>query len=256
MVNLPDKKIVEDIIRKVDRLPQIECPVSHYFAPGIYVREMFIPAGTIAVGHIHKKSHICSVLMGKIAFLKLDRSVDYFEGPQTFKAGAGRKIVYTLTDSLVQNIHANPDNITDQDILEDLLIEKGEVFSTLINQGQPPRIDDQSDFETIVEPDLGEDFVPLPTAFKTSLTIRKSAIEGRGLFTTWPYTEDEYICPYMIGGRFTEAARYINHSAEPNAMAFQFDSGEIALFAIRNISGCIGGGPGDEITINYRELSI
>jgi len=244
MVSLPDKKIIDEIILKVDQLPQIQCPVSHYFAPGVYVREMFIPAGTIAVGHIHKTAHICSVIMGEIAFLKMDRSVDFMQAPNTFLAAAGRKIVYTIKDTIVQNIHPNPDDLTDQDELEELLIEKGEVNDLLENQGQPERSEDK------------EDYLELSAGFRTALTIRKSNIHGKGLFASWPFNKDDYICPYMVEGKFTEAAKYINHAKHPNAFVMNMAPLEMAVFAKKNIRGCVGGNPGDEITLDYKELKI
>lgn len=55
--------VVENIIANQ---PQIECPVTHRFTPNMYIREVFIPAGTIVTSEIHKKEHPYVVSMGKI----------------------------------------------------------------------------------------------------------------------------------------------------------------------------------------------
>ena len=36
--------VVENIIANQ---PQVECPVTHRFTPNMYIREVFVPAGTI-----------------------------------------------------------------------------------------------------------------------------------------------------------------------------------------------------------------
>jgi hypothetical protein len=47
---------VEKIILSVD---QSECPVKHHFSPGLYIREMTIPEGTVLTGKVHKTEHLC-----------------------------------------------------------------------------------------------------------------------------------------------------------------------------------------------------
>lgn len=252
MVNLPDTAIIDDIIRKVDKLPDIQCPVSNYFAPGIYVREMFIPAGTIAVGHKHLHEHVCSILYGKIAFLKMDRSVDYHEAPSTFVAKPGRKIVYAVEDTIVQNIHPNPNDLTDQTELEKLFIDKTGVYEEI--EDKTIRYEDIEDFAGIDYKMPENEYIPLAQGFKTAMAINKSNIHGKGLFATWPFEALEYICPWQIGGKITEAARWINHAKNPNAFLNSLMPGEIAVMARRKINGCINGGPGEEITIDYRRV--
>lgn len=252
MVNLPDTKIVDDIIRKVDKLPQMQCPVTNYFAPGVYVREMFIPAGTIAVGHKHLTEHVCTIVHGKIAFLRMDRSIDYYEAPATFIAGKGRKIVYAIEDTVVQNVHPNPDNIDDQTELEKIFIDKTGVYEEIEDRSES--IEDIKDFQSLGYEDGKEKYIPLLNGFRTALSKNRSNIHGKGLFATWPFKIHEYICPWEIGGQLTEAARWINHAKRPNAYLNRIMPGETAVIAKRDINGCIGGGPGDEITIDYRSL--
>lgn len=254
MVSLPDVQIIDEIIRKVDKLPQMQCPVSNYFAPGIYVREMFIPAGTVAVGHKHLTEHICSIIHGKIAFLKMDHGVDYYEAPATFLAATGRKIVYAISDTIVQNVHPNPDNITDMPQLEKLFIDKSGVFEEI--EDKSIRALDIIDFHKIEYKMPDCEYLPMGNVFKISLAVNHSNIHGRGFFATWPYKKHEYICPWMIGGKYTEAARWVNHAKNPNACVHKFQKGEMALFAAKNIKGCVGGSPGEEITLNYRRLKL
>jgi hypothetical protein len=36
--------------------PQTDCPVTHHFGPGVYIREVKIPAGSLVLGHKHQYS--------------------------------------------------------------------------------------------------------------------------------------------------------------------------------------------------------
>ena len=55
--------VVENIIANQ---PQVECPVTHRFTPNMYIREVFVPAGTILTSEIHKKEHPHVLSLGKI----------------------------------------------------------------------------------------------------------------------------------------------------------------------------------------------
>ena len=37
---------------------KLELPLVHYFVNGVYGREIFIPAGVLVAGRIHKTEHI------------------------------------------------------------------------------------------------------------------------------------------------------------------------------------------------------
>ena len=106
------------------RLPQVECPVTNIFAAGIYWREMAIPAGTFAMGHKHKTEHVNVMLTGRVRVLA-DGKVKELTAPQVFVSPAGtKKMVLALEDTRWANIHANPDDLQDMDLLEERFIEK------------------------------------------------------------------------------------------------------------------------------------
>jgi hypothetical protein len=47
--------------------PRLELPLRHFIGGGLYCRELFIPAGVILTGHIHKFEHIAICTMGDIS---------------------------------------------------------------------------------------------------------------------------------------------------------------------------------------------
>ena len=105
--------------------PQVECPVTHNFAPDIYVREIFMPADTVVIGHKHLTEHFNVILKGKCRVMIGD-VVEELTAPCTFVSGAGsQKIVNVLEDCIWQTVHSNPDNATDIETLESRYVIKG-----------------------------------------------------------------------------------------------------------------------------------
>ena len=116
------------------QLPQSDCPVKHRFGPGIYIREVFLPKGTLAVGHHHISPHMNVFLSGRLAMLANDGKVVDMEAPMTFVSPAGRKIAYIIEDSVWQNIYPNPDGEQDIEKLEARWLKKSQTF--LANEAQ------------------------------------------------------------------------------------------------------------------------
>lgn len=242
-----------NFLEKIDNLPKVHCPITHHFAPGVYLREMFIPKGTVAVGHFHKEQHFCTLVQGVALFIKEDKKPEMLTGPCTFLADPGHKIVYAATDIIVQNVHPNPDNITDQDKLEELFIAKTGYFDALIKPD--PHLEDKEDFKKLEYIETDEtDIIALPMGFKTVLSIRKSEIHGKGIFASYPFEEGAYIGPFKMLGKTTELGKYLNHSKDPNAEIKILSPEEIIVRAKRVINGTMGDSKGEEITIDYREL--
>lgn len=50
--------------RILDELPPVHMPVTHRFTPGLYIREIFMPAGTLLASMLHETTHPYVVLSG------------------------------------------------------------------------------------------------------------------------------------------------------------------------------------------------
>lgn len=125
--NLTTGKPVPTMRQKVDRLEQsmygldpVDCPVRHYFAPGIYAREMTIPKGTTVVGAVHKTENLVVVSMGRLQIVTEDGTREVRAG-ETIVCKAGMKnAVVALEDSRWTNFLPNPTNETDPDKLTEV----------------------------------------------------------------------------------------------------------------------------------------
>lgn len=237
------------IIEKAAHLPQAQCPISHYFAPGVYVRQMVLPAGVVGIGRRHRHEHVTLMQKGRVALLLPGNIVREYAPPDTFIASPGHKVFYALEDTVFVNIHPNPDNIRDLDALQEMCVDDS-VFQLPILD----RSADIEDFKSIEWHEVEEEILTLPRGFESAFTIKKSLIHGLGLYSYCPFDANEYLIPYRIMGKLTVAGRYINHSATPNATIKKFTDDEIAVISLTDIIGADGSGLGEEITIDYREV--
>jgi hypothetical protein len=249
------------------QLPQAECPVTHYFGPGVYIREVKLPAGVFAIGHEQRFEHLNVMLKGTVAIIDDDGQLKELRAPLTYVGKPGRKIGYVLEDTIWQNVYAT--NERDIEKLEAMYLRKSENFeeyATAVRQLMTAaHIHDREDFQQLlIETGFSaeevrrisentEDQIPMPTNLGTKITIRDSYIEGLGIFLSHPATSGEILAPARLGGYRTPVGRYTNHSPTPNAKYVQFETGDIYLVALRDIKGCQGGGQGEEVTVNYRD---
>lgn len=118
----PDIASIEQAMLKA---PQVECPITHHFGGGIYLREMFAPAGTLLLGHEHKGDHMCVLLKGSMRIFG-DGIPCEITAPMIFMARAGRKFALTLEDTVFANIH--PTEETDPAKCEELFVTKSDAY--------------------------------------------------------------------------------------------------------------------------------
>lgn len=108
---------VEKLERSMYEMPQAECPVRHYFAPGMYAREITIPKGVTLVGAIHKTENLCILSKGKLELVTDDGTVT-LEAPRTVTVKPSAKnAALALEEAVWTNFLPNPDNETDTDKL-------------------------------------------------------------------------------------------------------------------------------------------
>lgn len=98
-------------------MPQVDCPVRHIFASGMYAREMTIPAGTVITGAVHKTQHITILSKGRIQVLR-EEGVIEMTAPSTFISSPGTKnAVHVIEEAVWTTFHPNPDDERDLDVL-------------------------------------------------------------------------------------------------------------------------------------------
>ncbi len=82
----------------VANLPPQECPLTHTFPDGMYVREIFMPAGSVVTSRIHK-----------------------FDNPFFITKPGTRRVLLIHEDTVWTTVHLNLDNKRDpEELLNDL----------------------------------------------------------------------------------------------------------------------------------------
>lgn len=86
---------------------------THHFSDGVYLRELFIPAGHVCVGKIHRAEHLNILLRGTIAVMT-EHGIRELTGPCVIQSNAGiKRAGYAVTDTVWMTVHPNPDNERD-----------------------------------------------------------------------------------------------------------------------------------------------
>ena len=113
------KHINIDAIEKIiaDNNNPIELPLVHRFTDGIYVREIFMPKGTLLTSKIHKTRHQFMVLKGEVSVLDEQGNEVRITAPHIGITEIGtRRVLFIHEDCVWATVHANPNNENEVEI--------------------------------------------------------------------------------------------------------------------------------------------
>lgn len=102
---------------------QITCPLVHSFTPGIYIRQIFIPAGAMITSRVHKTEHHFIILKGVIVVKSGFEDVTYHAPYLGITEPGTRRALLAIEDTVWATIHANPDDITDPDLIVEAITD-------------------------------------------------------------------------------------------------------------------------------------
>jgi len=121
IINVSMRDKVENLEESLKNIPQVDCPVKHYFAPGIYAREITIKKGTVLTGAIHKTENLAILSCGRLQLVTESGTIE-ISAPHILTVKPGTKnAAYALEDSVWTNFF--PTEETDVDKLVELLTE-------------------------------------------------------------------------------------------------------------------------------------
>lgn len=123
-VKLKNERIDELEKTMLDNFPMVNCPLNHRFTNGLYVREIFMPAGSLITSKIHKTQHQYFILKGSVSVWIDEGEEVYLEAPYIGVTEPGtRRVLYVHEDCIWATAHPNPDNENEIEI-EERIIEK------------------------------------------------------------------------------------------------------------------------------------
>lgn len=108
---------VDRVHAMVDQVQQVDCPVRHFFAPGMAAREITIPAGVTLIGDVHKTRNLAVLSKGRMVLATPTGPLE-ISAPYTLTVEPGDKNAATALEECVwTNFFPNPDNETSIDKL-------------------------------------------------------------------------------------------------------------------------------------------
>lgn len=116
---------VFEIERHIKALPQVGIVPIHRFSPGVYAREITIPAGVTLTGEIHKYAQLNILSKGTMQVLT-ENGIEIVQAPFTVVSPPGTKrVAHCLTECVWTTILATDE--TDVEKIENHFIAKTEV---------------------------------------------------------------------------------------------------------------------------------
>lgn len=135
--NLSDVKLSR-LISSMETNGQLFIPeLKHDFADRLYARTLFMPAGSVMVGKVHKYSHLGILLHGHVLVYVNDQLKFELKAPYITSGEPGtRRVFYAVTDSLwtavINTELTDPDEIESEVTLPSMeaykqfLLERGD----------------------------------------------------------------------------------------------------------------------------------
>jgi len=139
MSNLAELGTMPEILRieqELLQMPQVELPIEHYQIDGVYVRSMFIPAGTILTGKIHNFESIAILAKGRIRITNGTESYIISEGHIMVDKPGVKRLGYAETDVIFITVHRT-DNIEIEAIEKELVSATFEEYQQQLLLGAP-----------------------------------------------------------------------------------------------------------------------
>lgn len=123
---------------------QVDPPLIHYFTPGLYIREIYMAAGTLILSKIHLTEHPFVISKGSVQVKIKDGDWELLEAPYTgFTYPGTRRVLSIVEDCIWTTFHPtdiHPVDGSEEAIaaavaaIEDKIIEKNERVSELMGR--------------------------------------------------------------------------------------------------------------------------
>ena len=154
-IALSNKERIDELELELRQQEQADCPLVHLFTPGMYTREITMPANTLIVSKKHITCHPFRVIKGVVHVKINDDEWQTIVAPYKGVTMPGtRRILFIEEDCVWETYHALPmiqghengyseeDQLKVLDAIEDLIIEKSDhpLLQPLKNKGGMPLV--------------------------------------------------------------------------------------------------------------------
>jgi len=122
-------EVVKNIDKKIDELelvmsdfPMQECPLKHTLTESQYIREIFMPAGTLVTSMVHLTEHPYFVMKGVVSVFSENDGEQLIEAPYSgITTPHTRRVLYIHEDTIWATVHSRLPNETIDEIANRIL---------------------------------------------------------------------------------------------------------------------------------------
>ena len=115
-----DDRLDELEVAMLENCEPVHCLTTHKFTDGMYIREIFMPAGSLITSKVHKTEHPYIVSYGKVAVSIDGDDWDEITAPYTGITKPGtRRVLYILEDCIWTTFHRVDDMKSEYNDLND-----------------------------------------------------------------------------------------------------------------------------------------
>ena len=101
-----DDRLDELEVAMLENCEPVHCLTTHRFTDGMYIREIFMPAGSLITSKIHKTEHPYIVSYGKVAVSIDSEDWDEITAPYIGITKPGtRRVLYIIEDCIWTTFH-------------------------------------------------------------------------------------------------------------------------------------------------------
>lgn len=105
---------------------QASTTLEHSFEPGVYVRTMVLPAGTVFIGRPHRFGHALRFEGGTARVITPDGDSTIKAPFEVHTAPGHITVLEAITGLVLRTFHPNPDECRDTDLMEGLIFHSAE----------------------------------------------------------------------------------------------------------------------------------
>jgi len=115
-----DDRLDELEVALLENCEPVHCLTTHMFTDGMYIREIFMPAGSLITSKVHKTEHPYIVSYGKVAVSIDGDDWDEITAPYTGITKPGtRRVLYIIEDCIWTTFHRVDDMKSEYNDLND-----------------------------------------------------------------------------------------------------------------------------------------
>lgn len=124
----PSRKSVERLEAHLLQFPEVEIKTEHRFVPGLYIRQITIPAGATCTGAACKFEHFSVMVRGRM-FALSEGAMREIAGYNEWIAPAGvKRVGIAIEETVWYCVYPNPDDERDLNVLEERIFEQADML--------------------------------------------------------------------------------------------------------------------------------